>query len=434
MRQFTRDERGSALVESAILMPVFILLVMISAAVTDVMILKLKAAEAVRYALWETTIFKPPAQIQDEVRAKFADLKSPQSLETQSTGLLLYPLASDLSWQASVDTTSTKAGLGGQRADLGSGFWSEALGTVANALGSSVDTVTKSQGFNQFGVAKVTVTLQQHSSSSKSILLPGGDLVGARGGNALAMPEQLVNLSFQAPLPGERPMQLVFDTWKAWPKPADYTSNGGSTDLTVSPMQTYPMVEQLVSAQEKKIAFAGLTGMSWFNRLNGIGAKLLGNGVTEALSGGKLPQIFSTELMDGPQAGPITILPVEVPQESWAPSQCEVNGRQQTCGTQRLGALISTSQQFLGDDDAMGAQVDSTRYTVPFKLNSRYWTKSGGVNELSADTASLQALPDAMASESVSSWNCRGHFFAGAQTAQQTDRAARYSGSSGSCP
>jgi Flp pilus assembly pilin Flp len=420
MRDFVRDERGSALVESAILMPVFILLVMISAAATDVMILKLKAAEAVRYALWENTIFKPAAQIQDEVRTKFADLKSPQGLETKSTGLLLYPLATDLTWQATVDTTSTKAGLGGQRADPGSGFWSEALGTVANALGSSVDTVTKSQGFNQFGVAKVTVALQQQSS--KSILFSGGDLVGARGGNALGMPRELVNLSFQAPLPGERPMQLVFDTWKAWPP-----------DST-SPMQTYPVVERLVSAQEKKIAFAGLSGKSWFDRLNGISGKLLGNGLTEALTGGRLPQIFSTERMDGPEAGPITILPVGIPQESWAPSQCDVNGRQQTCGTQRLGALITTSQQFLGDDDSMGAKVDSTRYTVPFKLNSRYWTKSGGVNELSADTASLQALPDSLASESVSSWNCRGHFFAGAQTGQQADRAARYSGSSGSCP
>jgi Flp pilus assembly pilin Flp len=427
MRDFVRGERGSALVESAILFPVLILLVMISAAATEVMILKLKAAEAVRYALWESTVFKPQAQIQDEVRTRFADLKSPRAIDTKGTGLLLYPLATDLGWQANLDLTSTKAGLGGQRADPGSGFWSDALGAVANALGSSVDAVTKSQGFNQFGVAKATVVLTQARKSSSSILLPGGDLVGARGGNALGTPETLVNLTFQAPLPGERPMELIFDTWKAWPKPAAYTNDDAPTDLSISPMQTYPVVEEMVGAQVKKIVFSGLNGYSWFDRLNGIGSKLLGNGVTEALSGGELPEIFSTERMDGPRAGPITILPVGIPQQAWAPSQCDVNGRQQTCGTQRLGALISTEVKSLDDDDALGAKVDSTRYTVPFKLNSRYWTKSGGVNELSADTASLQALPDAMASESVKSWNCRGHFFAGAQSAQQTDRGGRYS-------
>jgi hypothetical protein len=400
MSEFAKSERGSAMVESAILAPLLILLVMISAAFTDVMILKLKAAEAVRYALWESTVFKPAAQIQDEVQKKFADLKSPRSLDTKGTGLLFYPLATDLGWEAAVDLSSTKAGLGGQRAELGSGFWSEALGAVSNTLGTSVDTVTRSQGFNAFGVATATVALT-HARQSFGLTL-------------------LADLSFHAPLAEERPMQLVFDTWKAWPTP-------GAATNPASPMQTYPVVEEMVSAQVKKIAFSGLSGYSWFSRLNSIGGTLAGNGVSDALSGGKLPEIFSTERMDGPNAGPITILPVGIPQESWAPSQCDFNGSQQTCGTQRLGGLVTTEVQFLGDDDALGAQVDSTRYTVPFKLNSRYWTKAGGVNELSADTASLQPLPDTMASESAKSWSCRGHFFAGAQTAQQTDRGARYS-------
>ena len=44
MREFPTAERGSAMVESAILFPVLILLIMFSAAMTDVMVLKLKAA------------------------------------------------------------------------------------------------------------------------------------------------------------------------------------------------------------------------------------------------------------------------------------------------------------------------------------------------------------------------------------------------------
>jgi len=437
MRAFVKNERGSAMVESAILFPVLILLVMFSAAMADVMILKLKAAEALRYALWENTVFKPTAQIQSEVQARFADLKSPRSLNTPGTDLLLYPLAKDISWQANVDATSTKVGIGGQRAELPGGFWNQALGTVVNTLASSVDTVIGHQGFNQFGAAKVTVLLTRARHDANSILLQGGDLAGARGGNALGAPGFLANLSFRAPLPSERPMELVFDTWKAWPKPTDYTFDGASTEVLTSPMQTYPVVEQLVSSQVKKISFVGLSGYSWFNGLNGIAGKILGNGITEALIGGHLPEVFSAERMDGPSAGPITILPVGVPSESWAPSQCDNNGKQQTCATQRLGGLVSSSvkTQFVGNDDSLGNQVDSTRYTVPFKINSRYWKKSGGVDDLNANTASLQTLPAAIATanEYVKSWNCRGHFFAGAQTAQQTDRTARYSGFPGSC-
>jgi hypothetical protein len=432
------DERGSALVESAILFPVLILLWMFGAALTDAMILKLKAAEAVRYALWETTVFKQPQQIADDVSARFRDLKSPRDLDTKGTDLLLAPLASDLRFQASVDTTSTKAGIGGERAQLPGGFWSEALGRVSDGLGSSVDAIAKAQGFNLFGAATATVSLARASDASPSRLLAGGDFVGLRDGRSLSMPDALEKLAFQAPLPGERPMQIVFDTWKAWPKPAAATFTPAPTAVGTSPMNTYPVVEEMVSAQVRRIAFAGLGSAPWFKRLDDVANKVLGSGVSEAVLGGRLPSIFSAERMDGPLGGTISILPVGLPDVPWAPSQCDVNGASRTCGTHRLGALVSSTgePQFLGDDDAMGSRVDRTRYTVPFRINSAYWTKDGGVNDPQAAGASLQVLPPSMATdnESVRSWNCRGHFFAGAQTAQETDRARRYSGREGSCP
>jgi hypothetical protein len=252
------------------------------------------------------------------------------------------------------------------------------------------------------------------------------------------MPEALAKLAFQAPLADERPMQIVFDTWKAWPKPAAATNTSAPTDVGTSPMNTYPVVEEAVSAQVRRIAFAGLSSTPWFSRLDSVTSKILGSGVSEALLGGRLPSIFSTERMDGPLGGPISILPVGVPAEPWAPSQCEVKGSLRTCGTHRLGALISSAEepQFLGDDDAMGSRVDRTRYTVPFRINSAWWTNDGGVSEPQAVSASLQALPPSMGTdnESVRSWSCRGHFFAGAQMAQETERARRYSGREGSCP
>jgi hypothetical protein len=415
MRTFRNDERGSALVEAAVVFPLLILLWMFGAALTDAMVLKLKAAEAVRYSLWETTVFKGAQQIEDEVRARFSDLKSPRSLDTRGTDLLLAPAASDLRFLAKVDTTSTKAG-----------------------LGASVDAVAKAQGFNLFGAATATVSLSRASDGVPSTLLAGGDFVGLRDGRSLSMPDALARLAVQAPLPDERPMQIVFDTWKAWPKPASATRTAAPTDVGASPMSTYPVVEEMVSAQVRQIAFAGLGSTSWFHRLDGVTSKILGSGVSEAMLGGRLPSIFSSERMDGPQGGPISILPVGVPEEPWAPSQCDVNGALRTCGTQRLGALVSSAAgpQFLADDGAMGSRVDRTRYTVPFRINSAYWTKDGGVNEPQADSAALQALPASMATdnESVRSWTCRGHFFAGAQTAQEADPKKRYSGPAGSCP
>jgi len=108
-----REERGSALVEAAILIPVLVLILYWSGALTDVLVLKLKASEAARYALFETTVWKTPAQIDQEVRTRFADLRSPAPLAMKSTGLLLYPKSSDLSFRTAVDTTSTEVRLAG---------------------------------------------------------------------------------------------------------------------------------------------------------------------------------------------------------------------------------------------------------------------------------------------------------------------------------
>src|SRR3954471_21950788 len=108
MKTRISSERGSAMVEAAIIFPCLVLILYWSAALTDVMVLKLKAAEALRYALWETTVFKPQAQIGGEVQAKFTDLRSPRDVKQTYTGLLMYPLASNIDWGVKMDTTNTK--------------------------------------------------------------------------------------------------------------------------------------------------------------------------------------------------------------------------------------------------------------------------------------------------------------------------------------
>ena len=106
MNRAHTDEQGSALVEAALVIPVLLLLVCGSVALTDAVALKLKLAEALRYALWESTVFKPEARIEAEVRIRFADLRSPSTVRSQATGLVLYPHARNLSFRATVDTTS----------------------------------------------------------------------------------------------------------------------------------------------------------------------------------------------------------------------------------------------------------------------------------------------------------------------------------------
>jgi len=109
-----REERGSALTEAAIVVPCLVLIVYWSSALSDVLVLKLKAAEAVRYALWESTVFKSPEQIDVDVQRRFADLRSPRQIRARHTGLVLYPLARDLAWRAHVDTTTAEVSLGGE--------------------------------------------------------------------------------------------------------------------------------------------------------------------------------------------------------------------------------------------------------------------------------------------------------------------------------
>ena len=83
---------GSALVEAAILFPCLLLVLFWSMALTEVLVLKLKASEAARFALWETTVWKSPARIQRQVQQRFADLVwMPSKLTKPSSAMWCKP-------------------------------------------------------------------------------------------------------------------------------------------------------------------------------------------------------------------------------------------------------------------------------------------------------------------------------------------------------
>jgi hypothetical protein len=300
-----------------------------------------------------------------------------------------------------------------------------ALDAAFRALASGVDAEMERERFNVHGKAEARVSVGPGKPDGSRIL-KGGNLLAAD----LGRPSSLAKMALQAPLPSERPMQLVFDTWKAWPRPKEYTRDGAPTDVTVSPMRTYPVVEEQVSAQVDKIVFFGLNQKPWFDKLRAAGRFLAGRLGT--LAGGSLPDVFSAARMDGPEHGPISILPPEPADKSFVPSKCDLQGRSEACATQRLGDL-RTSQAgpaFLGDTETLGSRVDRTRYTLPFRINTQYWTESGGTNagDGTGGDRKLQAPPATLTedNEYVRTYHCRGHFFAGSQRAQESDPAQRY--------
>ena len=415
------------MIEAAIIFPCLVLILYWSAALSDVMVLKLKSAEAARFSLWETTVFRTPAQINADMKARFVDLRSPLAINTSFTGLLMYPLASNLDWSVALDTTSTRVGLGGTvRLPPSNNVIDNFINVVIGALSRSVDGAVGREKFNVHGSATARVTLvRARHDESASPILKGGDLLGLKGGNDLDHPKSMTNFTFQTPLKSERPMRLVFDTWKAWPKPALYTTDGAPTNTGVSPMQTYTAVEEQVSSQVQQIVFFGLTRQSWFNTFRSVANRISSAGVTKAMAGGQLPDVFSSDRMDGAKKGPLTILPPERADVAFAPSQCA--GR--PCPTQRIGDVTSTGPgpQYLDDYSTMGDRVDRTRYTVPYKINTAYWTQSGGTDRL-AENPKLTApkLKITQQNEYVKTYQCRGHYFSGSTRAEESNLLKRY--------
>ncbi len=416
-----RRQRGSALTEAAIVIPTLVLLIYWSAAITDVLVLKLKGQEAARFALWETTVFRDPTQINADVRTRFADLRSPASENRAFTGLMMYPQASSIVWSASVNPKAAKVGLGGTTKLPNIGGIMGFINQIVNFLSKSVDTAVARQQFNVYGYAEARATLVR-ASHFGSAVLNGGDLVGAKGGNDLDHPQNMANFTFQTPLPGERPMRLVYDSWKAWPKPAAYTSNGAKTNTSVAPTQSYPTVEEQVSTQVDKVAFFGLNRISGFNSVKNVLLKLTSSGVVRTMMGGQLPELFSARRMEDPQfknAGPLTILPVEKPTESWAVGRGEP-------GVQRMGAASNGLVTADGIHE-LAARVDRSRYTLPYKINSDYWSADGGTTKNALGYA-VKAFNNQLKTQNeyVKAFACRGHYFAGATGPQISDSTKRY--------
>ena len=421
-----KDERGSALTEAAIIIPVLIVLLFWAIAMTDIMVLRVKTAEASRFALWESTVFRSQAQISADVAQRFRDLRSPQTINTEYTGLLLYPQATNMILSATVNQSNTVSIGGKVKLDNPTGLIDKFLSLLLGVVSGTVDGATRFFQFNTRGSASASVTLVRASHIGSKIMM-GGNLLGDKGGDDLDHSELMQNLTFRSPVAGHNPMRLVFDTWKAWPKPAAYTSNGGKTNTAVSPTATYQTVEEQVSAQVDKIAFYGARQSGIISAIDDFMSKVNSSGVMNLLFGGTMPSILATSRMDSNTRGPITIRPVAQPDASWVPGYTPPGGLE--AGSQRLGELATYGSPKAADSPrtSLIAGQDQTRYTVPYIINSQYFTDNGG-GDRDVFNTKHKALKSTLSrtNEYVKTYQCRGHYFAGGTTSEQTDFAKRY--------
>jgi len=419
-------ERGSAMTEGAIIIPVLIILLFWAIAMTDIMVLRVKAAEASRFALWESTVFRSQTQITADVAQRFRDLRSPQSINVEYTALLMYPQAPNLIFAANVNQANTVSIGGAVRLDNPTGLIDKFLSFVLGVVSGSVDGATRFFKFNTRGSASASVTLVRASHLGSKILM-GGDLIGNKGGNDLEHSAAMQNLTFRSPVAGHNPMRLVFDTWKAWPKPAVYTSNGAKTNNNVSPTQTYQTVEEQVSAQVDKIAFYGARQSGVISAVDDFMSKVSSSGVMNLLFGGTMPSILATSRMDSSSRGPISIRPVAQPDQGWVPGYTPPGGLE--AGSQRLGELATYGAPKAADAPrvALIAGQDQTRYTVPYIINSQYFTDNGG-GDRDVFNNKRKSLKNAISrtNDYVKTYQCRGHFFGGGVSSEQTDFNKRY--------
>jgi hypothetical protein len=412
------------MVEMAIMAPVLVVLLYWAIAMTDIMVLRVKTAEAARFALWETTVFRTQNEIDGDVSGRFRDLRSPASINQAWTGLLLYPRAQDIVLRTRVRTNSPVS-IGGKvtiKGDTGPIDW--VLNKLLGLVTGTVDGATRFFKFNTNGIADVRVTLVRASHMGSWIMEDGEVLKGLSFDHS----PQMTNLTFTAPAAGHNEMHLVFDTWKAWPKPAAFQPIASAPkNVNGSPMQTYQTVEEQVSAQVSQVAFYGLKQVGVITKITDWLQKVATSGVGTTLFGGKIPNILATSRMDSSTSGPITIRPVDQPDVNWTPRYLGSNGQQE--GSHRLGELASYGAAVYAPypKTAMLDKEDPSRWTVPYKINSTYFTDDGGNDKNIGKVKRKPVKPNITTNnEYVKTYRCRGHYFAGGVNAQETDFKKRY--------
>ena len=198
-------EEGTALTELAILAPIFILIFMWAQFFVDLGLVKLKAEEAARFALWEMAAQQPIGGTVSAVRDRFSDLASPPVAEFQkSTPIGTHSFTGAVTVNTTIrDRLGETFGGSIPQPQGGGGFWNTILGFLARVTGRVVDFMLGRFGLDTNTAAQVT----EVSMTVPNRIFPGFSflplLVRDPG------PPRTVTIRTRSP-------RMLVDTWKAW--------------------------------------------------------------------------------------------------------------------------------------------------------------------------------------------------------------------------
>lgn len=405
-----KGDEATALTEFVLVAPLFVLLIFWSQFFADLGLVRIKADEAARYALWETTAQREPAIINEEVSARFANLASPESIrQPRPVGVRSFPNANFTSnirenVEARMDARITMPPAPG-------GILGTILSFAMPLINQAVSSMFNRYGFNQNGASQANVTV-----GVRNTIFPAGRVLGiffdaGQGSGTITVRSRTPN--------------MVVDTWKAWP--GRYrTLPGSSRNVATDVYDTYPRtsanansaVEREVQAQVARGAFWGQSG----GIVGGIA-----NFIDE-LAG---PNIVSTRTWaesGWKNAGPIAILPADQPRASFSPGYNVANqrmgGGREVSGSRGWANGINVAyprNTVDGNTFGGGPTVDRSRFTVPYRVNTGIWNQMGGATNTGGMAVSpIPGINTPNLNPYVRAMNCRDIYYMGSRIPQIT--------------
>jgi hypothetical protein len=234
-------QRGSSIVEMAIMAPILTAMVLWLVYFWEMHTARIRAAEAARYIAWQRTATASPAGIGAEAKTRFSDLDSSTPAGAQGTS---YWNRLTIQQSSAVDAAAPLVDAGAGAGGLGG-----VIGSVASLLGgSAVDPMVRRLGFNtRAGAVQSAVQFRMDNR-----------VIPRRIGEYIAQVGAAQN--------GRGPLDLVFtdsyytyfDTWRAWQPGND-------------PRSTYPAVQGNVRGHMNQLTYLGVMNGAAGSLLSGLG-------------------------------------------------------------------------------------------------------------------------------------------------------------------
>lgn len=373
-RRRLEDETGAATVEFAVLLAPLLITLMWSILLSDLVGVKLKALEMARYLTWESTVYRDPQAVVDEVNQRFANLNS-TNLEAAENNVYLgldeITIEPKLDDQLEVKMTG-QVPQGNLPFDLNG-----ALGGMSNG----VNAVMGWMKLPKIGKARSEVKITVKNKIVTSLRLINTEIQGAESdgiANGFEFNEHYA---------------LVYDTWKAWPNKNRMV--GRRDGSTADPMQTYPIAEKLVADQVGEIAYGKFIPV--VGDIIGVVQQ-----IGEFMSFFGLPPLMA-DSRSTEDSGPVTMRPVDtVNVASFSPSHG-------TNDATRWGHRYRNST--FNADNPQVSGIDRSHYSLPYRPTGGHWYRYDGGWDGRKRVYDLNRTQ--YENEYYKTYQCRGHYYEG---------------------